>query len=566
MFRATGGRTLREVPRHLGAILALLLAPFGQAAVVEVNVPVMPLAGANVIVAAPSAAAAPAGGTLLLPVSTLKPEGLLPRARVLAGRVASALGLKASPLANRDADVALNLLFDGSIEEAPGLWLPAEPLASGLREPELPALPPSLARELQSVSRLPEARRELVVRELLATEVRVRGPPAFDEDHTFSLEIEFLVNRQLKTTRPLAPLDWADARHEVARRTLEAAPAGWRLKPDALGASNTLEYNTGGPNGKFHVNTAAEWESLLAGISRLDAALPGGVYGLHLHNGLASRATREGLAVDGDRFARLIKVYEGYWRALAGLGYAEPRQPAVGKQNQIDYVPFEALVPGNGDLHMRDHGVAINLHPRFPTIETRIMSGILEREPTGRERIDVSRLAADVWWNFALARAAAGDDDFELATLGVPITAGMRPSMKQILHFADRVYGADTTGKALAIQKLLERYDREEGLNDSAADVADGEARAFYRSQGLGVVYDLHAAADGVDERLLEHLRRPGVLSTLARDLSLANRDVNDSLSFFPASFRPILGRAIEEKRASEPWWRRALAAVKSVF
>ncbi|MBI4346024.1 MAG: hypothetical protein HY553_04175, partial [Elusimicrobia bacterium] len=315
-----------------------------------------------------------------------------------------------------------------------------------------------------------------------------------------------------------------------------------------------------------HVNTPAEWAELVAGLERLDLALPGGLYGLHIHNGLASRRADHGLDVDDDRFARLTKVYEAYWRALSGLGYRAPREPVTGQRGQIDYLPLEALIPGRGGLYARDHGVAINLHPDFPTIETRILSGLLERDPAGAERLNAERLAADVWWSFALARAAAGEDHFELATLGVPVTAGMRPSLKQILHFADRVYREDATGKALAIQKLLERYGEDEGLPDDRLAEEDARIRALYRRLGLGTVYELHSGHDGIDENLLEHLRSPGRFSALVRDLSLAHAEDASALALFPASLRPELARALRQERREEPLWRRALGAVKRAF
>lgn len=580
-------------------LLLLALAGTAEARVIEVQLPAAPVSpvASAVPAAAPSAVLA-ASPSLALPAPVVvapapQPQGLWAQARGLAREVQDELAQAFSrrrelprigQADGRDLSAELGLLFDGSVRELPGAWEPeAGELAQARVERHEAALSPALAESLSQVSRLPAARRERVLAELMRAPVRVRGPPAFSEDHTFSLELEFLVNRQLddsileglfssdpmtrsemdrwRKTRELSPARWEAARAWVARRALAAAPAGWRLKGDPGGSHNTLEFNTGGANREFHVNSPGEWDGLLAGLARVQEALPGGLYGVHVHNGLASRASSAGLRVDGDRFARLMKVHEAMWRALAGLGYRPRKQPAVGQRNQILYLPWDALRPGWGDELVRDHGIAINLHPELPTVENRLLSGLLRKDALGRDRLDGESLAGELWFAFALQEAAAGTDDFELATLGVPVTSGMRPSLKQILHFADRVFKGDVVGKALAIRKLLERYDDEEGLDDAQLARAEAQAAAAYRDLGLGVVYDLHAEHDGLDESLLTRLRSPGRLSALARDLSLAHADPKDALALFPASFRPTLGAAIAANRPS--WWRRAFAAAR---
>ncbi|MBI4346544.1 MAG: hypothetical protein HY553_06795, partial [Elusimicrobia bacterium] len=242
--------------RHHGALLALWLALPARAAVVEVKVLAMPVAGAARH--APPAVAPP---SLLLAPSALAPVPL-PASR--GEGILAKLGLRAP----RGIDVQLDLLFDGSLPQASGLWEPSAELAKA--DTEVQGLSPELARDLVQVSRLPEDRQRLVVRQLSGTPIRVRGPPAFSDDHTFSLEIEFQVSRQLAGPGPLPGRLWERARRAVALRALEAAPAGWRLKGDPRGASNTLELNTGGANGAFHVNTPAEWAELVAGLERLD--------------------------------------------------------------------------------------------------------------------------------------------------------------------------------------------------------------------------------------------------------------------------------------------------------
>ncbi|MBI3288519.1 MAG: hypothetical protein HYZ74_03260, partial [Elusimicrobia bacterium] len=375
----------------------------------------------------------------------------------------------------------LNQFFDGTSSDIRGTYIGNPLTASADAQP---ALPHELAAQLRHVSRLPGNTFQALLRRLASSPPSVRGPPAFSDKNTFSFELEFVVNEQIRDNdlrllfsgktrffsqnkplstkewdqwhfnRQLRPERWEPAWRMVVSNVRELMPRGWSLTSDSTGKGrNTLEINTGNIDGlEYHHNTPDDWANLIADLDRVQEGLPGGLYSVHLHSGRSDLIVDKHLAVDGGLFARMVKVFESNWRVLSGLGYRRPRG------DQVSFLSHWSLDPNIGSSSVRDHGKMLNLHYLFPTIENRILSGLLRRRPDGTQYLDSSRLAADTWWMFSLLNRAA-EGNLPLAALGVPVAAGAKPSSSQIAGFADAVFGQDLIGKALALARFAAHVD-----------------------------------------------------------------------------------------------------------
>ncbi len=432
--------------------------------------------------------------------------------------------------------------------------------------------PAELAADLANAARLDEAGRQALLERLARTKLEPRGPPAFSSDHTFSFEFEFQVHRQLKKLDldklfDKKPLDdserlefaqegslpeerWGRAQGFVAGRVLARMPQAWRLFSTG-GSGNTLELNTGGRRSKYHNLTAKDWADLTAGLERVQSVLPAGFYSVHLHNGYGPLTDGGSLKIEANRMARVTKVFEAQLRALAGMGYRAPiEDPKDGGSNEIDYLDLDALWPYSQSYNnVRRHYVGFAYS--YPTIETRVLTSLLRDTPAGPATLDPRALAGDVWWTFALMRALAGQDRFELATLGLPVTAGLVPTTKQLVAFADRLFGDDLMGKALALKRLGDvSHAQGQPLAGWREIRAREDIERLYGQLGLGVVYRLHKEHDDVDERLVEHLRAdPRLLQELADDLAKAGHGHDQAVSMFPESFHEELATAFNEAR-----------------
>ncbi len=454
------------------------------------------------------------------------------------------------------------------------------------------ALPAELAAKLSEAASLPKQEADALLDDLALRDIRVRGPPAFAEDTTFSLELEFQVSRQLRDEdlrelftgkEALTKKQWAEWRRSrslppkkyekawlwYVSRLQSAMPPGWRLTNPAVtapdermrGGKNTLEINTGNAGGVYHENTTKDWDELRAALARVQDLMPGGLYSVQMHVGRKSLSPQGLLKVDADRLMRFLTTYQGMLRALAGLGYAAPRQASYGNEDQMNLLGDEGLLPGAGRWASQ-HGLFINLHERFPTLENRILSGLMKRRADGSEYLDAETFAADAWWAFALLDAVARRD-LPLATLGLPVHAGYKPSAKQILHFVDVLFEDDAVGKALALKRFAELR-RTDGAFDFYREERRETSRRAYEKLGLGVVFELHAEHDGWDERLREHLLEDDGrgLSRLAKDLSARHADGEAALSLFPPDIqedlRPVLALARSPLMRALLWVKRA--------
>src|SRR5262249_26114486 len=135
--------------------------------------------------------------------------------------------------------------------------------------------------------------------------------------------------------------------------------------------------------------------------------------------------------------------------ALAGIPFHEP---ALGSSITLD-----ALDPRSdaADRYL-DHMVMINPSDRYPTVENKLLSGLLRKTASGAQYMDPARLKEDLWWSFTFFELARGrGGDLPLASLGIPLTDGRRPTRKQILRFLDLAFKDDLGGKAIALRRLM---------------------------------------------------------------------------------------------------------------
>ncbi len=464
----------------------------------------------------------------------------------------------------------LGEFFDGDSGKLKGTWK---------GDPETTADQPAvlsegLASDLRHVSLLkPEKFRKLMHR-LAKNPPRVRGPPAFDEDYTFSYELEFLVNKQIgrmdldqlfkgkkaldedergdwERNRSLSEDRWEKVWRKVVSGVRAAMPKGWRIIADGVtrAGPNTLELNTGNAQGgRYHRNTPQDWADFTATLERVQEALPGGLYSVHMHTSKDSLRDGGALKVDKGAFGRVVKVFEAQWRALAGLGW----NAFVG--DAVTALPYEALRPQKASRYVTDHSNMINLSDRFPTMENRTLTGLLEGGYKGAF-LNPERMTAEAWWSFALLRAAARGD-MPLAALGTPTSAGEKPGDARLAAFLDLVYGDDVVGKALAMARFGSLEGNGPSLSKTEMANEKSAARAQYDAMGLAVVFDLHDRAGGYDASWRETLKQPELHKALLADL-LARGSFHLS-AYFPADMAEGLARELPAFKAEQEAAARA--------
>jgi hypothetical protein len=478
----------------------------------------------------------------------------------------------------------LSGLFDG--KTAPSSADPRpEPLAS-----EEPAGPPTLQRlpadveaQVLSLASLGEPALEALGRRLESLPVGALDALPMPGDTTFSLELEFLVSRQLDARtleRLLGPgaLDEAERRtwalrrelpqekwqkaHEGLMGELEAAmPRGWRLTHESLKLdSNTMEIKTANGEGVYHENTPGDWAALEAGLAAAQSRLPGGLFSVHVHASRSSALVKpaggrvarsaDQLAANAPRAAKAILMFEPYWRALYGVPWPTEAQLAQWSLQQ----PYGALAPDGGSLALEvvtTHGLFANLSLKHPTVEVRLISGLIDgSRPNGRA-LDAATLKTDLWPALALARLMLdAETPLPLAALPLPSFDGP-PTAKALARFLDLAYASDPAGKALALPKLLawRRSASAPRPHDSFRRKAALEQA--YHDAGLGVVHALHAEHGGYDERLKQHLEADGgaLLARLGEDLSRQTMSRHDMAALFPEALQETVLEAVRAAR-----------------
>ncbi|MDX6769644.1 MAG: hypothetical protein SF051_08940 [Elusimicrobiota bacterium] len=427
------------------------------------------------------------------------------------------------------------------------------------------ALDAATVSELGELSRLEPQRAAALVERLRGVDVpEPRALPYGDKD-TFSLELEFLVKRQLDAAAmsrlfPAGRLDadewsrwdragqlparaWSKARQAVLRGVRRAIPAGWRISDESTdrgGAGNTQELQTANRGRVYHRNTPQDWDELAAGLERAQAAMPGGLYSAHVHIGRAGRwrwrwdgiIPRRAIAVDQSRFVKSAVVFEALWRGLMGV----PFERISGSH----YLSFDLLHPSERealDDALTTHSNHFNISEQFPTVENKLVTALFDGY--GGAALDPARLRTDLWPAFAFVDMALRKGDLPLATLGAPAIQGERPTLKQIARFLDLVYGDDAVGKAIALKKLTSLP---QGPPANPLERASRRRRvdSVYRRAGLSVVLELHRAHDGYDERLAEHLLADdgALLARVAADMASARLRPSVAASFFPEELR----------------------------
>jgi hypothetical protein len=444
---------------------------------------------------------------------------------------------------------------------------------------------PGLADQAQllSLSSLDEASFESLGERLEGLTLDPLAKLPLPGDTTFSLELEFLVTRQLdeKTIDGLLPPGaalteqerqewrakkklpygkWAHVQEKVVEGVEAAAPKGWRLTHESMSfTGNTLELKTANEGEVYHENTQRDWEGLAHGLNAVQKKLPGGLFSVHLHasrrSGLMPNpkklSSADALAANAPRAAKVLLLLEPYWRALFNVPW-----PTQAEQRNWDLEqPYGALdpsAPGKAVELVTTHGLFANLSKTHPTVEIRLISGLIDgSRPNGRA-LDAATVKQDLWPAFALARLIQdAKNPLPLASLPLPTFDG-KLSRKGMARFLDIAYAGDPAGKALAL-RTLRAYRARGGY--AAADAARRRAglEQAYEDAGLGVVFELHQKYGGYDEKLEFHLAQDGgaLMKRLAEDLSHSSLDRHQMAALFPQSLqKAVLDAVIAARRA----------------
>jgi hypothetical protein len=384
---------------------------------------------------------------------------------------------------------------------------------------------------LKKLSALNDEQRERLFEEILDPNkpIVILGALPFSEDFTFSLELQFLFN-------PVLHLEDSSLSDEERRKKLEQTllyrfpmPPGWKIR-----AIHEVycELNTASEGKIFHENRTEDWQCLKRDLDQVQNYLPAGFMKAHMHIGnKKSNGPNNKLIMDQRRFGRLVKVYEALWRALSGYDYtAYAFRKGVSSTFGLNFINtndpniFKEDKEGNPiDLGVYYHCAMINLSEKFPTMEIKILSGLLGSR-TPLKHLNVDDLQEDLWWAFALMRCALDPHrKFPLATLGIPIVSGEKPSLKQVCHFLDTIYEEDLIGKVIALRRLIPIHAYPAGASSIQLAARKCEAAIIYERLGLGLVYELHEENEGWDEQVEEHiLQSPELFRRLCDELQSA--------------------------------------------
>lgn len=347
----------------------------------------------------------------------------------------------------------------------------------------------------------------------------------FPPSMTFGLEIEFHKDKQPEP-------DVIGQIEPILKKY------GWHIEPSELG-TYLFEIRNSSDKKEILRNTPEDWQRLKDCLEALQSGpLAGGFYSVHMHVGQEG-VTGEDLIEKREALGRIAKAYEALWRALSGRGYSVPGG--------------NLTVLGTGALTGTDktviyHSSIINMSKMYPTIEIKIISGLLN----DRGHLDIENLQEQLWFAFALFRAAVHrGDDTPLALMGRPVVAGEKPSDRQIEAFLDRIYQGDPRGRSIA-RRVFDRLAGEvPGLTPVRLAEEQSKIKKAYESAGLGVLYRLHNEAEGhIDYEIVEHLLEPSRLETLAADLVAAGASDEQALAFFPGDMYVPLLEALKAARA----------------
>jgi hypothetical protein len=335
----------------------------------------------------------------------------------------------------------------------------------------------------------------------------------FPQSMTFGIEIEFQLNKQNGSPESVLP-----AVNAILIKN------GW---PPLLDYSGNFKEATS----VVMRNTPGDWARLKAVLKALqEDPLSQGVYSVHMHIG-KREMNKEAMHAKKDQVGRIGKAFEAMWRALSGRGYSRPG-------GNISPMRPGALL---GDRTLFFHESIINLSGRYPTIEVKIISGLLNQ----KGHLPVDDLEDHLWFVFALFTAATHPDrQLPLVELGRPVIAGEKPSGQQIKAFLDQVFGDwDPHGRRLAEAKFNSLADVDAGLTFEEITQGQNAIKQVYRKVGLGLVYDFHDAAEGhIDLNIIEHLLQPDKLKSIASDLVRSGASDEQALAFFPAEmYIPLL-------------------------
>ena len=356
---------------------------------------------------------------------------------------------------------------------------------------------------------------------------------AFPGDITMGFELYFLVSDQLKLSRgsTVSP-EQADS---VLNEIKKVLPPHWELVP-GKGASNGMSYEikTWRDAGIPYQNLPSDWRNIIRGIQDIQKALPGGFYVIHMHTGQISKTKDERLNVNYFELARIVKVYEAMWRALAGRGYSRALYEGPARaQQSFDYSPRALALRGKVETladsavldiaDSRDHVKMIHVCDEHPdSIEVKIVDGLLNES----RLLDIGLLIQNIWWIFSLTEFMTKkqvnydeQEEMPLVLLGNPVVAGQKPGQAQIDGFIELFYANDPVGRALAYKQFSTLGNEPAGMEENEIIARERRMEHLYELRGLGEIYRLHKFHGGRDKNIESDLLNPPVLRKMAGDL-----------------------------------------------
>lgn len=362
------------------------------------------------------------------------------------------------------------------------------------------------------------------------SEVRMSWP--YPESFTFAFEIEFIFEGQFKE---IANNSHDETLCEEIRNRLELSTF-WDLEKVAdrhfyrnSGPFHVYEIRTS-KHKKYYENTESEWDLLKRELTAIQKKLPLGFYNAHAHISCKNAISQNSkLIIDQRHFGIFIRMFEGMWYLLSGYGYdLFANRENILATFGLGFIEnlklchnFAAVATKERGQGIFCHRSMINLSSKYPTIEIKTLSGLFDKE---KENFDVEHFQYDVRWIFGLLKYLLGNTNkVPLALLGLPISVGEKPSLKQISHFLNLLFFDDPQGKANALNRLRSMENIPSKSPQHLISARRLEAAYPFYTLGLRVVYELHEEHEGWDEQVENNiLHSPQLFRELCKDLKNA--------------------------------------------
>jgi len=363
--------------------------------------------------------------------------------------------------------------------------------------------------------------------------------------------------------------EWKREARKILQEVNEILPRGWKRQFSLWRwktPRNFFEFTT---NTHGSYNDDHFWRELTRTIEALqEGTLRGGILSIHANIGdqrIPLNPESHRFNIDELCLARVVKVYEAMWRALAGRGWSEA------SSNVIQTLYLNALNKDVGDYKRGILNRVSIINLRDDHMEIKMFEGdrpsLLGKEA---KLVDPYNLRQRTDWGFSLLHFAAEDyEQAPLAVLGLPVLAGHKPTRKQIDHFIELFFSGENTERRQYVKSVFRSLENElPGKTRKEILEDDNVVADYYIRLGLRSVYLMHHNKDGYDPNLVHHfLTNPKALNELAEDLVQASFSSEEdhqekvsqqdriaqedkiSLDYFPLEMRPSLQKALDRAR-----------------